>query len=144
MATSTQTKFNDYINQLHQAKHDWSTHVFKVMLTNTAPVATNTIKANITDLATGNGYTVGGPAVTITMAMAAGVLSVSGAQVTIAAAGGAIGPFRYTVLYNETTAAPVKPLVTFLDYGAALTLADGESLVVKFNNLNPGVVFTAA
>ena len=144
MATSAPAKFNDYINQLHRAKHDWSTHVFKVMLTNTAPVVTNAIKGDITEIAAANGSAAGGPAAAITMAMAAGVLTVSGAQATITAAGGAIGPFRYAVLYNDTTAAPVKPLVDFMDYGAALTLADGEAIVVKFNSANPGAIFTAA
>ena len=54
---AVQNKFNDYINQLHRAKHDWSTHVFKVMLSNAAPVATNTIKADITDITAATGYT---------------------------------------------------------------------------------------
>lgn len=144
MATSTQTKFNDYINQLHRAKHDWSTHTFKIMLTNAAPAVTNTIKADLTEIAAGNGYPAGGPTTTVTMAMAAGVLSVSGAQATITASGGNIGPFRYAALYNDTATTPADALVSFIDYGSALTLADGDSLTIKFNNLSPGVIFTAS
>ena len=144
MATSAQSKFNDFINQLLRAKHDFSAHTFKIMLTNTAPTAANAIKGDITEIAAGNGYTAGGPASAITMASASGTTTVSGAQAVITAAGGAIGPFRYAVLYNDSQTAPVKPLVSFLDYGAALTLGDGESLTVKFNNVTPGTIFTAA
>ncbi|MGI4776976.1 MAG: hypothetical protein ACRYGA_02465 [Janthinobacterium lividum] len=144
MASSAQTKFNDFINQLLRAKHDFSSHVFKIMLTNTAPAAANAIKGDITEIAAGNGYAAGGPASAVTLAAAAGVATVQGAQATITAAGGAIGPFRYAVLYNDTQTAPVKPLVSFLDYGAALTLGDGESLTIKFNNVTPGTIFTAA
>jgi len=143
MATAALTKFNDYVNQLHRAKHDWSSHVFKVLLTNTAPVVTNSIKGDLVEIAAGNGYTAGGPTTTAALAMAGGTLTITGTQAVVTAAGGAIGPFRYAVLYNDTTASPVKPLVAFLDYGAALTLADGDSLTIKFNNATPGTIMTA-
>lgn len=142
MATAAPTKFNDYTNQLNRAKHDWATHVFKVMLTNTAPVATNSIKTDLTEIAAGNGYTAGGVVTTVTLATAAGVSTISGTQVVITASGGSIGPFRYAVLYNDTQTSPVDPLVEFIDYGAAQTLADGESLTVKFNNATPGTIST--
>lgn len=139
---ATQNKFNDYTNQLVRAKHDWSSHVFKVMLTNTAPSAANTVKADITEIAAGNGYTAGGPATTPSISSAAGVATINGTQAVITAAGGSIGPFRYAVLYNDTQASPAKPLVSYIDYGASQTLNDGESLTVKFNNASPGVINT--
>lgn len=139
---ATQNKFDDYTNQLVRAKHDWSSHVFKIMLTNTAPSAANTVKANITEIAAGNGYTAGGPATTPTISSAAGVATINGTQAIITASGGSIGPFRYAVLYNDTQASPAKPLVSYIDYGASQTLNDGESLTVKFNNASPGVINT--
>lgn len=142
MATSAQSKFNDFTNQLVRAKHDFSSHVFKVMLTSIAPVLANSIKGDLTEIAAGNGYTAGGPTSTITLATASGTVTISGAQAVITAAGGSIGPFRYAVLYNDTQTTPVKPLVTFLDYGAALTLGDTESLTIKFNNVSPGTILT--
>lgn len=139
---ATQNKFNDYTNQLVRAKHDWSSHVFKVMLTNTAPSAANTVKGDITEIGAGNGYTAGGPATTPTISSAAGVATINGTQVVITASGGSIGPFRYAVLYNDSQASPAKPLVSYIDYGASQTLNDGESLTVKFNNASPGVINT--
>ena len=59
---ATYNKFDDFVEQLGLAKHDCSAagHVFKCALTNTTPVATNTIFANITEIGAGNGYTAGG------------------------------------------------------------------------------------
>lgn len=140
---ATQNKFYDYVNQLVRGKHAWDAHVFKVMLTNTAPVqATNTVKADITEIAAGNGYTAGGPATTPTIGNAGGVCTIQGTQAVITAAGGSIGPFRYAVLYNDTQASPAKPLVSYVDYGASQTLNDGESLTIKFNNASPGTINT--
>ena len=59
-------KFNQFVQDLANKKHDLSADSFKVMLVNTAPVATNSIKSDLTDIAAGNGYTAGGTASTIT------------------------------------------------------------------------------
>lgn len=120
-------KFNQYMDDLHKAKHDWSSHTFKVMLTNTAPVATNQVLTDITEIAAGNGYTAGGTATVITTSNAAGVEKIVASNVTFTASGGSIGPFRYAVLYNSTQTAPVKPLVCYFDYGSSVTLNSGET-----------------
>jgi len=55
-------KFNSFVLDLTSKVHNLNSDALKIMLTNVAPVATNTIKANITDIAAGNGYTAGGGA----------------------------------------------------------------------------------
>lgn len=139
---ATQSKFNVYTKDLTEAKHNWAADTFKLMLTNTAPVATNTVKANITEIAAGNGYAAGGPAVTIAKSNTGGVETITGVQVVVTAAGGAIGPFRYGVLYNDSQASPAKPLVSYIDIGSAVTLNDGDSYTFKFNNTTPGTINT--
>lgn len=62
----------------------------------------------------------------------AGVISVAGVDVTITASGGSVGPFRYVVLYNDTPSSPLDPLIGWWDYGAAITLSDGESFETDF------------
>ena len=57
----------------------------------------------------------------------------TGRESTLTAAGGSIGPFRYAVLYNDTPATPLKPLLGAYDYGSAITLADGQQFVIDFN-----------
>ena len=135
------TKFQDFSEQLIRGVHDWDAHTFKVMLTNTAPVATNTVKADLTEISAGNGYTAGGTATTITVAETGGTTTVSGTEVVFTATG-AVGPFRYAVLLNDTAAR--KNLVQFWDYGSAVTLAAGETFTVRFNNTTPGTVLTLA
>jgi hypothetical protein len=103
------------------------------MLTNTAPVAANAVKADITELTAGNGYTAGGNAAAVTSSVQTGgtYKLVLGDPATWSAAGGSIGPFRYAVLYNDS--APNKELVGFWDYGSSITLAAGESFAVDFD-----------
>lgn len=136
------TKIQDFTEQLIRGIHDWDLHVFKVMLTNAAPVATNTVKADLTDIAAGNGYTAGGQSTTITLAEVSGTTTVQGTQVVFAASGGIVGPFRYVTLYNDTAAS--KNLIAFWDYGTNITLNDGESFTIKWNNTSPGTIFTLA
>lgn len=138
-------KFNDFVEQLVLAKHnfDGSTHVFKVALTNTAPAATDTVLANITQIATGNGYSAGGTATTIAESETTGTVTVTGTQVVFTASG-AMATFRYVVLYNDTQTSPAKPLVAYWDYGSAVSLADSETFTVRFNNASPGTIFTLA
>jgi hypothetical protein len=132
------TKFNQFVEDLGKGYHAFQTHTFKVMLTNTAPNASaNKIKGDITEISAGNGYTAGGPATTISnTTQSAGVFKPIAADVTIAASGGAVGPFRYAVLYNDSQSSPVKPLVAFWDYGSAVTLNSGESILVDFDGTN--------
>ena len=137
-------KFNDFSEQLANGVQNFATDVYKVALSNTAPVATNTILSDITQISAGNGYTSGGSTTTITLAEVTGTTTVSGTQVVFTASGGSIGPFRYVVLYNDTTTSPSKPLVAWWDYGSSLTLADGETFTVKFSNTTPGAIFTLA
>ena len=61
-------KFNQTAKDLVDAKHNFSSHTFKVMLTNTAPTAANAIKADITEISAGNGYTAGGNACSVSVA----------------------------------------------------------------------------
>jgi hypothetical protein len=137
-------KFNDFSEQLANGVQNFATDVYKVALSNTAPVATNTILSNITQISAGNGYTSGGSTTTITVSETTGTTTVSGTQVVFTASGGSIGPFRYVVLYNDTTSSPSKPLVAWWDYGSSITLADGETFTVKFSNTTPGAIFTLA
>jgi len=142
---ATYNKFQDFSEQLTKGVQNFGTDVYKVMLVNSpAPVATNAVKADLTEISAGFGYTSGGTATTITVSETTGTTTVSGTQVVFTASGGSIGPFRYVVLYNDTTTSPSKPLVAWWDYGSSITLADGETFTVKFSNTSPGAIFTLA
>src|SRR3954469_4797611 len=52
-------KFNQFVEDLCRKVHNLDTDTLKGMLTNTAPVATNAVKANITEITAQNGYAAG-------------------------------------------------------------------------------------
>lgn len=135
---TAQVKFQIFARDIANGKHDFSSHTFKAMLTNTAPDASaNAVKADITDIAAGNGYTAGGVSIAaITETLAAGTETIKATNKTITASGGSIGPFRYVVFYNDTQTTPAKPLVSYVDRGASLTLADGDSVNINFDATN--------
>jgi hypothetical protein len=139
---ATFNKFQDFSEQLTKGTQNFGTDTYKVALSNTLPVNTNTVLADITQISAGSGYTSGGTATTITVSETSGTTTVSGTQVVFTASGGSIGPFRYVVLYNDTTSSPNKPLVGWWDYGSSITLADTETFTVKFSNTSPGAIFT--
>jgi len=126
-------KFNSFVEALAEKKHDLGADTLKVLLTNTAPVATNSVKADITEISAGNGYTAGGNTASVTSsAQTSGTYKlVLGDPATWTATGGSIGPFRYAVLYNDT--ATNKELIGWWDYGSSITLAAGESFAVDFD-----------
>lgn len=124
---STFTLFNSAAGKIGDGTIDLDTHTFKVALTNTAPVATNTILANITQISAGNGYTTGG-ATLGTLAFtepSAGTWRWDTADFSFTASGGTMATFRYLVIYTDT--ATNKDLVGYYDHGAAVSLPDGSS-----------------
>lgn len=132
---ATFTKFNSFVEACAEKAHNLGSDTLKVMLTLTAPVATNSVKADLTEIAGGNGYTAGGTAVTITSsAQSSGTYKLVGNDVVFTASGGAIANFRYATLYNDT--ATNDELIGFWDYGSTVTLNDGESLTVDFDGTN--------
>lgn len=126
-------KFNSFVEALAEKVHNLGSDSLKVMLTNTAPVATNSVKADLTEISAGNGYTAGGNTASVTSsAQTSGTYKlVLGDPATWTASGGSIGPFRYAALYNDT--ATNKELIGWWDYGSSITLASGESFAVDFD-----------
>ncbi len=127
---ATFSKFNQFVVDLGLKVHNLDTDVLKIMLTNTAPVATNTVKANITEISAGNGYTAGGVDAQGVWSGSSGTATLTCTNIVITASGGSIGPFRYAVLYNDTQASPAKPLIGFWDNGTSTTLADTEAVTI--------------
>ena len=144
---ATFNKFNQFVEDVAEKKHDLGADTLKVLLTNTAPnaadtvvdtsVTPNVVKAtsNASELAAGNGYSVGGTATTITSSVqTAGVYKLIITDVVFTASGGTIGPFRYVVFYNSSGgAAATRPVIAWFDYGSALTLNSGETFTVDFD-----------
>lgn len=136
-------RFNQFSADLVNKVHNLSADTFKLMLTNTAPSAANAVYADVsgTELANGNGYTTGGAAVTVTSSSQTGgleiwIISVPNPTWT---ASGAVGPFRYAILYNSTPTSPLKPLIASWDYGTGVTLASPQTFTLSFDPVNGAI-----
>lgn len=127
-------KFEQFTEDLAEKIHDLDTDQLECYLSNATPSASlDAVKADLAEIATGSGYT--GPEDTANATTrTGGVTSITGTDIVITASGGTIGPFQYAVLQNTTPAAPLDPLIAWWDYGAALTLNDGESFTINFGS----------
>lgn len=140
---ATFNKFDQTVEDVYHGVHDFSTHTFKVVLTNTEPDAADEVLTDITEVANGNGYTSGGVAAVVSSeGQVSGTYKVVMDDAVVTASGGSVGPFRYAVLYNDTPTSPADPLVGWWDRGSSITLADGENVTIDFDATNG--VFTAA
>ena len=120
--------FADAMNKVHNLGSD----TLKLALTNTAPAATHTTLANITQIAAGNGYTSGGQALdNVTSTQTSGVYSLVADDEVFTASGGAIAQFQYVVLYNSTAS---DKLIGYWDNGTSVDLADSETFTVTFGS----------
>lgn len=127
-------KYEQFVADLGVKVHDLNADTMKIALTNTAPnAATHNVRADITEIATGGGYTQNSAAYDIlnTYSEAGGVGTVVGTDLIFTATTG-FGPFRYAVLFNDTPAGPVDPLIGYWDYGSSVTLLAVETFTVDF------------
>lgn len=144
-------KFNQFVEDLAKKVHNLNADTLMVLLTNTAPVAGDTIvdttttpctvksTSNAVEVAAGNGYTKKGNAAAFSSgAQTSGTYKLVLADPTLwTAAGGTIGPFRYAVLYNDSGAtSATRPVIGWWDYGASVTLQIGETFTVDLDGTN--------
>lgn len=128
-------KFDQFAVDLAAGVHVLTTAGSQLMvcLSNTAPVpATNAVLADVVQIAYTN-ITEAVPADTTNVGAEtpAGTWDVSGTDIVLNATG-AVATFQYAIIYNDTPAAPLDPLVGWWDYGAPITLANGESFTIDF------------
>jgi hypothetical protein len=132
---ATFNKFNSFVEALAEKVHNLQTDTLKVVLSNTAPTAGNSVLADITQIAGGNGYTTGGAQATqASSAQTGGTYKLVLNDVTFMASGGSIATFRYVVLYNDT--APNDELIGWYDFGTAVNITNGNSFTVDFDATN--------
>ena len=131
-------KFQQFVGDVGLGVHNLDTGVLRIHLTNTAPVATNTVynpsggtNDGPADLATGGGYTAKGVDTAATYSQSGGTGSCVGTDVVWTATTG-FGPFRYVVLYNDTPTSPADPLIGWWDYGSSITLLASETFTTDF------------
>lgn len=124
-------KFNCFVGDLGTKQHDLNADVLKAMLTPNAPVATNTVKANITQVANGNGYTTDGIDINNAYSQTSGTGNLTSDDTSVWTGSGAgFGPLRYVVLMNSTPAAGL--LIGYWDYGSSISVGASETFTVDW------------
>jgi len=128
-------KFHSFVENLAEKVHNLGADTLKVYLTAATPSASlDSVKADLAEISSANGYTTGGLTPTISSsAQSSGTYKLVLANVTFTASSGPITPFQYAVLYNDTPTSPADPVIGWYDYGSSVTLQDGESLTVGFD-----------
>ena len=127
---ATFNKINSFVENLAEKVHNLGSDTLTVALTAAAnaPVATNTILANLTEIDYTNCSA--RDITTTTSAQTTGTYKLVLADLVLTASG-AVGPFRYVVIYNNT--ATNDELIGWYDYGSEVTLASGETFTIDFN-----------
>jgi hypothetical protein len=129
---ATYNKFNSFVEALAEGKHNLATDALKVAFSSAsnAPSASDDVKlADITTIDTTNL-----DSVTLTVSSSgqtSGTYKLVLADLTMTASG-AVGPFRYVILYNDTAAN--DPLICYFDYGSEVTLASGDTFKLDFGD----------
>jgi hypothetical protein len=129
---ATFNKFDSFVEAVAEGTHNLGSNQLTIALTNTAPVAGNSVLANITEITYTNLSTRN--LTTTSSAQSGGLYKLVVADTTLTSTGGSTGPFRYVVVYNSTAAG--GPLIGWFDYGSSITLLSGESLTVDFDQVN--------
>ena len=129
--TAAFNKFNCFALNLGQKTENLSaTDVYKVYLTDTQPVATNTVVGTPAEISAGNGYTAGGNACAITSwSLTGGTAKWVLVSPAVWTAGpSAMAQFRFAVLANTST----THLIGYWDYTAEINMLVGDTFTVTF------------
>lgn len=137
MPTSSYGKVQDYAEQLNKGVHIWSSHTFKVALSNSAIAGTVADLSGVTQIGNTGGYSAGGYALdTVTLSETGGTAKVTVADEVITATGASLPQHRYYYIYNDSATSPADAGVCILDYGSALDLAITETVTLDFDASN--------
>lgn len=86
------------------------------------------------ELSTANGYTINGNTLTgvlVTEDATDDRAEVTWNNTTWVASGGSIGPSPGAIIYDDTVASPLKPVVGYIDFGGDQTQASGGTATIS-------------
>jgi hypothetical protein len=128
MPTATYNKFNAWVDNMVESAN-LATDQFVVALTATAPTASNSVLADISQISYTNLSSRN--LTTASSSQTSGTYSLVLNDLTLSATGN-VATFRYVVIYDDTPTSPADPLVCWFDYGSSVTLTNGETLTLDF------------
>lgn len=132
---ATYVKINSFVEDMAEKVHNLGSDQLVIALTTFAnvPVATNTVLANLTQIAYTNLSSRN--ITTSTSAQTSGTYKLVLADLVLTASG-AVATFREVVLYNDTPTSPADPLISWWEHTADVTLANTDTFTVDFDGTN--------
>lgn len=131
---ATFNKFNAFVEDLAEKKHNLGSDQLVVALcaAANAPVATNSVLANLTQISYTNLSSRN--ITTSTSSQSSGTYKLICNDLTLSASGGSVETFRYIVIYNDT--ASNDELIGWYDFGSDVTLSSGDAFLIDFDGTN--------
>jgi hypothetical protein len=138
---ATFVKLAGFVEHLAEKEHNLGSDQLVVALTNTAPGSESTpptgatgtnVLANLTQVA----YTFCSSRniTTSASAQSSGTYKLTLTDLVLTASGGAIGPFQYIYIYNDTSTS--DKIINYYDYGSSITVNDTETFTIDFDGTN--------
>lgn len=128
---ATYNKFNAFAEAMPEKLHDLGANQLVVALTNVAPVATNSVLADLTQISYTNLSSRN--ITTSSSSQTSGTYKLVLSDLVLTASG-AVATFRYVAIYNDT--ALNDELICWFDYGSGITMANGETFTIDFDGTN--------
>ena len=134
MVVAPYNKFDIFVEDLGKAVHNLisTQDALKCYASNTAPASTNTVKTDIPEIASQNGYPAGGTDIQNDYSQTGGTATLTGTSFTWTSTGAGFGPLRYIILYNDTQTSPIDPLIAWWDHGSSVSPSGGQTFTVQF------------
>ena len=132
---ATFNKVYSFVEDLAEKVHNLGSDTLKVALTNTAPTTATTQHSDLTSPIAATNLSGATPFnLTIsTSAQTTGTYKLVIADLVLTATG-EVGPFRYVVLYNDTSTN--DRVIGWYDYGSNVTLQAGDTFTIDFDASN--------
>ena len=127
---ATYTKFQCFVEDLAEKKHNLASDTLKVAFSNASNVPSASDDVKLADITTIVATNLDDVTLTVSSSsQTAGTYKLVTADKTLTAVG-AVPAFRYVIIYNDTAAN--KELICFFDYGSEVTLASGDTFKLDF------------
>lgn len=127
-------KFNCFLLNLGQKKHDFSSDALKILFLSAHADPTDALKADVTEISAGGGYNAGGlPLNVLSFTQTGGVARLLTNNPSITTTG-TVGTVWGIAVYNDTTAG--DPLMFYSNFATGIVLPSGITWPVGIDTDN--------
>ena len=129
---ATYTKFQCFVEDICEKKHNLGSDTLKVAFSNASNAPSASADVKLADINTVSVANLDSVTLTVSSSsQSSGTYKLVLADL-IMTASGAVGPFQYVIIYNDTAAN--KELICYFDYGSEVTLANGDTFKLDFGD----------